>query len=727
MLSRILFALSLALSLQAVVTAPASLLWAEATGTHKGADPEATVAPQASGAEVLKKSEQRAPERVESRASEQLLLGDLEPMTPGPSSALRNEASGAMAAERSDGSDVSDAATVDPAKTITTRAVVDIDSKTLTYDELKDVYIARGDASSQVHVVVSEQNSELIADEVTYDKNTQQMIARGHVIILRNGTRTDGTFARIDLGRKSALIQKPVTKLEAVRVKADVTYVSDDYYEMRDGRFILDGAQATARIGRGRPRTPAEDPTLTTDARTGQRIAPSASIEAYSDPLGDTAGLTPEGMAQRNAANAKLANEVLDLSEPQPDNKSPFHIKVGEVDVYREEDGYNKVLLKQPSLYYKKFKVATAHSADFSLDAKAGTTEYLGPDIGFDPDLGGLYAGPGYDFRLLNGVARVSPILTYGNTARRSDGGRRLSELDNPLGIGIASHFRNSTTALDAFYSTSAQQAVLYGEHRLTQATRLMGALHQDYTNGFLGVERPGYSLQVTDRRQLARFGAFSVDSFSSLGALKDDFFPTNRQRFFVSADTSGEPEVAGRAQFQVRLRNNRPLVNFKNILTAGFEAQGLFSAYSTSDFRSILRGGPTAQLSLGPVTSRVRYFASNVTGETPFVADAFYQGRHNVSTINQYKLSEFISVGMQNSFSLQKDNARGDLVIGNAVYALFGPKELKVRLSYDFINQRSAFTVNFFPTEGDLNVDFDTMRVYQPQNYGTASGRQWF
>ena len=45
--------------------------------------------------------------------------------------------------------------------------IVDINSNTFNYDNKRDVYVATG----QVHVVISEQNSELFADKVTYDQD----------------------------------------------------------------------------------------------------------------------------------------------------------------------------------------------------------------------------------------------------------------------------------------------------------------------------------------------------------------------------------------------------------------------------------------------------------------------------------------------------------------------------------------------------------------------------
>ncbi|MEB3206100.1 MAG: hypothetical protein VKK59_01970 [Vampirovibrionales bacterium] len=618
-----------------------------------------------------------------------------------------------------------------PAKPIQVRAVVDIDSKTLTYDEKRDVFVARGDANSQVHVLVSEQNSELIADEVTYDKKSQQMIARGHVIILRNGTRTDGTFARIDLSRKSALIQKPVTALEAVRVTAQKSYISQDYYELNNGRLIIDGMmmaniQNNSRMNQASPSKMPPNPSAST----------TTSMSEYADPFVDPAGFykaaakpfeQPSLLSMFDRKPQPLASEVLDLSEPQIEEKSSFSLRAKDIDVYQDEDGYNKIVAKWPSLMFRKFRLATAYSTDFSVNTKAETTEYLGPDIGYNPNLGGLYAGPGFDFRLLNGVARVSPIISYGQAVQRTNGGKTLKDQNNAFGIGLASHFRSKKSLLDVLYSSSSQQVVAFAEHRITPNTRMMASLNQNYSNGFLGTERPAYAAQITDRRKLASLGAFNLESFSTLGALKDDYFPTNRQQFFVNVDDNASPPVAGRAQFQVRLRNNRPLLQMGQVFSMGFEAQGLFSAYSTADFRSILRGGPTAQVTLGPLNSQVRYFASTVSGQSPFAFDAFYQGSQNVSTINQVKITDYLSVGLANSFSLTKNNARNDLIVGNVIYALVGPKDVKVRLSYDIINQRTSAMINFFPSNKDTTIDFDSMHVYPQQTYGLPQGRQLF
>jgi hypothetical protein len=52
--------------------------------------------------------------------------------------------------------------------------------------------------------------------------------------------------------------------------------------------------------------------------------------------------------------------------------------------------------------------------------------------------------------------------------------------------------------------------------------------------------------------------------------------------------------------------------------------------------------------------------------------------------------------------------------------YAMVGPKDVKFNIAYDFIRRRSFFGLNFFPGGGETPIDYERMRIYQPQAYGT-------
>ena len=115
--------------------------------------------------------------------------------------------------------------------------LVDINSETLNYDKDHDVYVATG----AVHMVISEQNSELYSDRLTYDRNQELAIAEGRVIIIKNGQRTEGNYAKIDLTRRSALIKDAMTVVSAVRVKAKQSFVNNNELILENGKMIISG------------------------------------------------------------------------------------------------------------------------------------------------------------------------------------------------------------------------------------------------------------------------------------------------------------------------------------------------------------------------------------------------------------------------------------------------------------------------------------------------------
>ncbi|MGY2499252.1 hypothetical protein, partial [Klebsiella pneumoniae] len=60
-------------------------------------------------------------------------------------------------------------------------------------------------------------------------------------VIIKNGQRTDGTYAKIDLTRKSALINDSETIISAVKVKAKQSFVNSNDIQMENGKLIISG------------------------------------------------------------------------------------------------------------------------------------------------------------------------------------------------------------------------------------------------------------------------------------------------------------------------------------------------------------------------------------------------------------------------------------------------------------------------------------------------------
>lgn len=621
--------------------------------------------------------------------------------------------------------------------------VVDVNSKSLTYDQDRDVYIATG----AVHVVISEQNSELFADQLIYDQNQSLLIAEGHVVIHKNGEKTVGTYAKIDLTRQSALINDIATTVDQVRIKAQQAMVANEYQVFENGRLILTKSMLASAMGK-KPEKKELDPKTGKQQKAsgkGTKLKPgekeqgktaakkqnaqatqSANADSAYDPfaISSLSSLSKIDPLASSIDNENKLEETVSLENQGKDDwENEFlHIKAKEINVYRWEDGYAKVDIKKPSLYAGRFKVATLSNAQFSQDPFSEEVEYLGPDIGYDPDYGGAYYGPGWDFRLGNGSLRFSPFASYGGGGRRQRGQQRQRNGQGQVGPGIGGivHYRGDNTRVDLAYNTNVGQPVLYAERSLwDKKTRLIGSINEDYVNGFMGFERPGFGVMLADARRIKEWGNWRLDTFSSAGVFKDDFFPNNNTADFIDYDTSGDPTTAGRIQFQAQLANSKPLFQVGNWLSGGFRAQVAGAGYTTGDMIGIIRGGPTLSMRYKDRwRTSLRYFLAQTAGESPFFFDQYYYGRQQLGVTNQIKVNDYLTLGLNSQMSLQRDNATNALFTGNQFFMLVGPKAVKFNIAYDVVRQRSYFGLTFMPGKNGKPVDYDTLRVFSPDDY---------
>ncbi len=596
---------------------------------------------------------------------------------------------------------------------IKARAVmVDINSNNLNYDRDHDVYVATG----SVHMVISDQNSELYADKLIYDQNQELAIAEGNVVIVKDGQRTEGTYAKIDLTRRSALINDPVTTISAVRVKAKEAMVNKNEIIMEHGRFIISGIvyqQLAAQGGIG---------SLGQNTGKGSQQAKlrrEFSKKAYENRIMRTTSLTYDQQKQfEELERLKQGKQNFDES---PGKVSRFSIKSREIEVVRHEDGYDDVMLKRPSLYMGKYKLFTFPNTDFSYDNPNKNIQYLGPDVGSYRAYGGAYAGPGWDFHVGKGSLRVSPFVSYGSPGFWSSNGKSGKQINPGLGLGGLIHYRDSDTTVDLGYNSHVGSPVMFADRRITDNTHLMASYNDGYVNGLLGqTERPNYIAQLTDYRVLKSFKKFQLTSFESIGYARDNFYPNFRETYFVEADKGKSPQMLGRAQLQLQLQNTAPLLTFGKYASMGMRAQLITSAYSSADFVALGRVGPTLNLNLfdSRLQTNLGYTVSQSIGKSPFVFDSYYGGAQNLSMNNLIRVNKFLSLGNNGSFSLNRDNARNALAVGNTFYMMVGPTDVKATIGYDFINRRSYFGFNYFPGANNSVVNFDKMRIMQPANF---------
>ena len=601
--------------------------------------------------------------------------------------------------------------------------MLNMDSQTFRYNEQTGTMIATG----LVRIVIEEQNSELLADKVTYDPNTQVLIAEGNVRIIREGEITDGSYARISLDQESALINDTSTKINAMRVNAKQAYVDEQYVELEDGQLLINLAELGKMLGQQNQLDP-DDPSNQLSGvkpkvalRTGFQPFTLNSKKVLDFAEGDQEVETPTINGITKAAPddyiAFYKDQGLRVNQSliEKDSFDLIGARASEIDVTQYPDGYQEIDLKWPKLTIKNKPILTYPSLDFGLSQSSGRFDYLGPEVGFNQDLGGFYAGPGWDFRLGKGVAKVSPLLSYGKGRDRDDGA--FTESSSELGLGFSAAYTDDRTRLEYARVTQNNYGVFYGERRLFDGnTRLLFSGNRDVNGPLInGSERPAFSTQLTDRRQLYKNDSFRLNSYTSVGVFDDEFNPTNNNDFFVTAPQA-DPEFAGRALLELQVNNTEPVWTVGENLEFGWAGQLSAAGYSTGDHQLVLRGGPTANFTVGDrFLSQAFYSIGATSGQSPFVFDTYFLGKQALTLNNAIKVNRFLTVGARNDLSLLRDNAQDDLLVGNTVYVSLGPKDVKFNVGFDFIRQRSFFGINFYPGSGTGSVDFDRARIFQP------------
>lgn len=625
------------------------------------------------------------------------------------------------------------------------KVTVDITSEELQYDQEQKAYVATG----LVHVVVSEQNAILDADKITYDQDNDVIVAEGNVRIERNGEVTTGSFARVDLNRESALINDANTEVSLVRIKSEKAYVDEEFVHLENGRLIIDRTELLRSMGQGsRALMPIQNKPQATPKLTAQTLKGRQAEQTVSDDRQVfRSGFIPHLLSSPNAryfidsdflkTQPKFDGDFLsyykgeglqlDTSElaSEQQEESPFTTTVNHVDVQQYPDGYQEVTLNWPKVKYRDVPIFTYPAIDVGLNKESGRFDYLGPEAGYNRDLGGFFAGPGFDLKAGEGVFKISPLLSYGPEIDRSDG--VFTQEDNVFGVGINARYMDDSRRIEFARTSQVNYNVIYAEQQLFRNTelpvlkdgnlRLIASNNFSYGGNLLtGIERPQFSAQLSDDRIAYTNQHFTVSTHGSVGVFQDEFNPNNTGQVFV-ARTSNEPQTEGRALFQFLLTNNDPLFQVGDYLDFGYNVQGSIAGYSTGDHQGILRGGPTATFRFRDRFLSQAYYAMGAqSGTSPFVFDGFFLGKQSLTLNNALRINKYLTIGARNDLSLLRDNAENTTLVGNMIYASVGPPDLKFTIGFDVIRRLSFFGLNFYPSNGFSNIDFATANVYQPK-----------
>ena len=332
---------------------------------------------------------------------------------------------------------------------------VDLTSDKLEYFEDKDEIVATGAAQ----LVIDAKNAKLQADKIIFDQTNGIVTADGNVKLLKNGKLILGDYAKINMNTESALIDKPNTFVNEIKIIAKTANIYSNRIDAFKGNALLnnDGIRVTL-------------------SSAGMGGAPHIISKI------------PQALAsQMNSQSYKLVTKEL-IVKNYPDK--------------------NVIAIKNADVIMGNITVAKIPYLEITSDKETGNIEDELPEIGYKQQLG-WYGGPSHVFSLPDGGAlKTSPLLSNGV---------------NGFGGGLFARFSNSSNKTEFAYTTSKNTVIFQGEQKaFSPFTKLIYGGNEYVDNGIFGPQMPKYIAEVVDNRKLASAMNFSLYQRSSLGYAQD-------------------------------------------------------------------------------------------------------------------------------------------------------------------------------------------------------------
>jgi len=372
---------------------------------------------------------------------------------------------------------------------------------------------------------------------------------------------------------------------------------------------------------------------------------------------------------------------------------SAYKIRAKEITVESQKD-HDVLTLKNADLYYKKTKIVTLNSMELFSDKEMNYIEANIPvDMGSISDFG-QYIGLGYIFKLPTGAnLKVAPALVY----------------DDELGVGALATLKTKRLDLDAAWATSSENLILDGEYKFTKALSAQFGRHAYKDEWFLGSKRAGHLAQLV-----------YDDSYNV-----KDINATFRHRITAgyASDYHKEHQESnnyGTMRFRWQNELSKEIFSVSNKeqdmkLAFGVFGQSMATVYGTGETTALVRGGPSISSRIKNWKSVISYAVGGFHGASPFKFDEYTYGKSSINVDESIKISKYLSLGYRGTISPLKDNSDDDLLTENRFYAVAGPEDIKLALSYDTIRHNAHLDVMFLLGTDVADIGFEKMTIKNP------------
>ena len=526
----------------------------------------------------------------------------------------------------------------------TSKQNLTLDADEMEYFEDRNEIEARG----HVKIVTYPEKTTLSADKAIYNRDTNIIRLFDNVILDKNGSTLKGDFMSINLNEENVLMNEPTGVMGMMTIRAQEGYAYANEIQMLNG-----------------------------DTELAKNVDLTLQSKGF-------------GYYDQDIVQDELV--TMDLKKKRSE---PLKIKTKEIIIESKRD-HDTVTLKDAEIYYKKFKIATAHSAEILTDKNHAFIETNLPEIGMIRDFG-TYFGWGYATEVpFGGTLKLMPALVY----------------DSGIGIGGIARYRSKRNLIEAAYATSSENFIVRGKYQFNDNWYIDYGRHAYFDEWFFGRRQPGYMAQlVYDKAyRIKDLDATFKQRFSG-GYVTDYGLEEKDNRF-------------GTARFRWQAELSKLLFEKRNdeqdmyIRTYAYAQTGA-TLYGTGDVTGVVRFGPSVQSRVKNWGSRISYGIAGVHGVSPLVFDQYIYGKQFISIDENIRLGKYLALGYQGTISILRDNPDRDLLTENKFYVVAGPEDIKVAFSYDTYRERALFDVLFMVGKDNSKIKYDKLTIKNPDKAG--------
>lgn len=517
-------------------------------------------------------------------------------------------------------------------------------------------------ANGHVKVNFVQEETDLKADHLVYDKRSNQMSAFGNVVITKKGIDVYGESINVDLNEENALIDRPLSKLSKISISAEKGYVYQNKVIQEKGTIHVD-----------------------------------ESFPIHMEPHGKSPKLSrmiiPDD--ERSTIDSIVGNDV-------------YKVKVSSI-IINSDTKLESLELRKAKIYRGKKCVFILPWIKLYTNKKHDFVDGDFPEIGSRRELG-MFVGPGWAIKMPFGsLLKIAPIATY----------------KSKFGIGGFARFLSGTNETELAYGTSKGKFVLRGEQALDDYLKLQYAMYDFMDDWFLGQRMPKYGVSLIYERAYNHkdFIAKNLDMKFTHNASFGLFKDPKKDRYYKKLH--GDERTSVRMRYMAEVNQKLiSFVDKKNVASAylSIVGQGSAALYGSGDTQFIGRIGPRLHTQYKRWMQDVGYYQSAYHDETPLpVFDAYRYGRQNLYVREYLRVHKFLTLAWFGGLTFSDDKYNNSPFQECAFFVCLGPDELKLNVGYDFIREHAYINFSMALDPKGTSISYDKMTIKNPENFKFA------